>query len=114
MGNGVLAIGPKLPRPSSTLPQLTTCAGARIWRLSRGQLKLRDRSVNRLSAAAFDPEQTVTRKLAVLVEQRSRLLRGLLLEAVPQRSDAGFLAERFADVPSVSSACVAQSRPHNI
>ena len=38
MGNGALAIGPKLPRPSSTLPELPTSALQRFRPESEGQL----------------------------------------------------------------------------
>ena len=43
MGNGALAIGPKLPRPSSTLPELPTSALQQFRPLSDEQLTLDDR-----------------------------------------------------------------------
>jgi hypothetical protein len=36
MGNGALAIGPKLPRPSSTLPELNTTAAQQFLQLVSG------------------------------------------------------------------------------
>ena len=50
MGNGALAIGPKLPRPSSTLPQRTsTCATSdqMVETIVRGEEKPDPHSKNR-------------------------------------------------------------------